>query len=112
MKITPFLKLLNQSFQSTGNAGKPAGQHSLCRGAAKLCLGRAAAGLLTRAASLSAQPAVSLMSAQPAVTTSVLLPQQGASGSFFKGMQSPHLQGIRIQPHESGAVLSGSGLLP
>lgn len=117
MKITPFFKTVKSEFQSTEDRWQTCWVSTApCRGCCQAVSAQGSCGpILTRAASPSAQPAVSLMSAQPAVTTSVLLPQHGASGSFSfpAGMQSPHLQGIRISKlHESGLCFPALRLLP
>ena len=82
MKITPLFKTVKSEFQSTEDPWPLVGQHSPCRGCCKAASAQGGCGpVFTRAVSPSAQPAV---------TTSVLLPQQGSSGSFSfpVGMQS------------------------
>ena len=117
MKITPFFKTVKSEFQSTEDHWQTSWVNTApCRGCCQAVSAQGSWGpILTRATSPSAQPVVSLMSAQPAVTTSVLLPQQGSSGSFSfpAGMQSPHLQGIRISKlHQSGLRFPALRLLP
>lgn len=117
MKITPFFKTVKSEFQSTEDHWQTSWVSTApCRGCCQAVSAQGSWGpILTRATSPSAQPVVSLMSAQPAVTTSVLLPQQGSSGSFSfpAGMQSPHLQGIRISKlHQSGLRFPALRLLP
>lgn len=98
MKITPFFKTVQSEFQSMEDPRQTSWVGTApCMGGCQAASAQGGWG----------PPVMRVVSpsAQPAVTVSVLPPQQCSSGSFSfpAGMQSPHLQGIKISKlHKSG----------